>query len=83
MGLLPCCHLRRIAAKPPPAAYPKRLTTIGDHLRKRRLDLGLFQEQVAQQIGVDEATIHNWEVTATEPSLRHLPRIIGFLYNQG
>jgi DNA-binding transcriptional regulator YiaG len=37
---------------------------------------------VAQQLGVDEATVHNWEVKATEPELRHLPRIIRFLgYN--
>ena len=79
---MPCCHLRLKAAKPPPQAYPRQLITIGDHLRKRRLDLGLFQSQVAQQLGVDETTVHNWEVKATEPSLRHLPRIIRFLgYN--
>ena len=37
---------------------------------------------MAQQLGVDETTIHNWEVKATEPALRHLPKIIVFLgYN--
>jgi DNA-binding transcriptional regulator YiaG len=31
---------------------------------------------------VDEATVHNWEVHATQPELRHLPKIIRFLgYN--
>lgn len=34
------------------------------------------------QIGVDEATVHNWEVKGTEPGLRHLPGIIQLLgYN--
>jgi DNA-binding transcriptional regulator YiaG len=71
-----------VAAKPQSQAYPQQLVTIGDHLRKRRLDLGLFQLQVAQQLGVDVATVHNWEVKAAEPGLRHLPKIIQFLgYN--
>jgi DNA-binding transcriptional regulator YiaG len=76
---LPCCHLRRIVPKPLPAAYPKRLTTIGDHIRKRRLDLSLFQAQVAQQLGVDETTVHHWETHATQPMIRCLPKIIAFL----
>ena len=76
------CHLRRKATKPPSQTYPRQLVTIDDHLRKRRLDLGLFQSQVAQQVGVDETTVHNWEVRAIEPGLRHLPKIIRFLgYN--
>ena len=79
---MPCCHLRLKAAKPLPQAYPRQLVTIGGHLRKHRLDLGLFQLQVAQQIGVDETPVHNWEVKATEPELRHLPKVIRFLgYN--
>ena len=76
---MPFCHLRLKAAKPPLQAYPRQLVTIGDHLRKRRLDLDLFQSQLAQQLGVDEATVHNGEVKATAPGLRHLPEIIRFL----
>ena len=31
---------------------------------------------------MDETTVHHWEVKATEPVLRHIPKIIKFLgYN--
>ena len=55
---------------------------LGDHIRKRRLDLGLFQKQVAEQIGVDETTVNHWERNATSPQIHVLPQVIKFLgYN--
>ena len=73
-------HLK--ASKPRNPAYPKSLNTIGDHIRKRRLDLGFFQYQVAEQIGVDECSIYNWESNATSPALRWMPAVFQFLgYN--
>ena len=63
-------------------AYPKDPQILGEHIRKRRLDLGLFQRQVARQLGVNETTIHNWEVGATQPGISCVPKIIEFLsYN--
>jgi DNA-binding transcriptional regulator YiaG len=41
--------------------------------------LGLYQGQVAYELGVDEATIYNWEGNRTEPAVRLIPRIIQFL----
>jgi len=79
---LPFCHRVLTATKPKSPQYPKELKTLGDHIRKRRLDLGLFQKQVAEQIGVTESTIFNWESNETQPPNRHVPRIIAFLgYN--
>ena len=52
---------------------------MGDHLRKRRLDLGLLQREIAEQIGVDAMTICNWEKQRTVPEIRCMPRIIEFL----
>jgi len=79
---LPFCHLRLKSPKPLSQPYPRQLVTIGDHIRKRRLDLGLFQLQVAQQIGVDESTITNWEKGRGEPEIQFIPLIIRFLgYN--
>jgi DNA-binding XRE family transcriptional regulator len=70
------------APKPASPKYPKELKSLGDHIRKRRLDLGLFQKQVAEQIGVSEATIYNWERNETQPQIHQLPEIICFLgYN--
>jgi len=55
------------------------LITIGDHIKRRRLELGLFQRQVAERLGVDECTVTNWEKHRTEPQLYLIPRIIEFL----
>jgi len=54
------------AQKPLERAYPKELVTLGDHIKKRRLDLGLFQKDVAVAIGVGTCTITNWEKDRTE-----------------
>ncbi len=64
---------------------PKELTTepvtLGDHLRRRRLELGLYQKDVAVQIGVTTSSIWNWEHGWTI-DLRFIPGIIEFIgYN--
>ena len=71
--------MRLKAPKPQSSQYPKSLNTLGDHIRKKRLDLGLLQREVALQIGVAGATIYNWEGNETAPPVRHIPRIIQFL----
>ena len=58
------------------------MITIGDHVRKARLDRGLSQKSIAGIIGVNECSINNWENNNTEPEIRYLPAIIRFLgYN--
>jgi len=52
---------------------------LGDHIRKRRLDLGLFQKQVAERIGVDKTTVYNWECHKSSPQVHQLPAVIRFL----
>jgi DNA-binding XRE family transcriptional regulator len=41
--------------------------------------LKLTQRQIAEQIGVDEATIYHWEGQRTVPKLPSTQRIIAFL----
>jgi len=76
---LPFCKVTLKAEKPASALYPKKLKTLGDHLRKRRLNLNLLQKEVAQKIGVDKASIYNWENNRISPSIYSIPKIIGFL----
>jgi DNA-binding XRE family transcriptional regulator len=61
------------AQKPLPATYPREFKTLGDHLRKRRLELGLLQREVAERLGVDETTVYNWERNRTNPSRQLVP----------
>lgn len=76
---MPFCHLRLKAEKPRPEAYPRALKTLGDHIRKRRLDLDLLQKEAAERIGVHTSTLMNWERGRTSPAVRQIPRIIAFL----
>lgn len=77
--VLPFCHAELRAAKPKSDCYPKEINSLGDHLRSHRLDLNLLQMEVAEQIGVDKTTIHNWESNASTPAIRYVPAIIRFL----
>lgn len=44
-------------------------------LRARRTQLGLSQEALAGQLGVDDLTVSRWETGATEPQKRLWPKI--------
>lgn len=75
---LPFCRVT-LTGRWKPSGYPSVLNNLGDHLRKRRLDLGRHQSDVAHELGVHEATVANWELGHTEPAICHLPKIIAFL----
>lgn len=58
--------------------YPLNPSTLGEHIRKRRIELRLLQIEAAAEIGVTESTVWNWE-HGTQPELRYMPKIIRFL----
>ncbi|MFL6260454.1 MAG: helix-turn-helix domain-containing protein [Thermoanaerobaculia bacterium] len=64
---------------PPPTWYPEHPETVGDHLRKARLDRGLWQEHVAEEFGVSISTVVNWERNHTKVATRFLPKVMAFL----
>jgi len=57
---------------------PTQLITIGDHLRKRRIELDLFQKDVAKIIDVSEDCITFWEKGRSKPQRRCLDKITLF-----
>lgn len=71
-------HLNLKSPKPD-GRYPAQLQRLGDHIRKRRLDLRPRQRDLAWRLGADPATVINWEKGRTEPRLQFLPAIIDFL----
>jgi transcriptional regulator with XRE-family HTH domain len=86
MDALPFCKvtLRRMRCPHGPyfiqvKGYPANPKTIGEAIRKRRLDLGLRQIDVATLIGCDETTVVHWEKDRANPRLSHIPGIIQFL----
>jgi hypothetical protein len=40
---------------------PTQLTTVGDDIRKRRLELKMLQREVAEQISVNTTSVRNWD----------------------
>jgi transcriptional regulator with XRE-family HTH domain len=59
--------------------YPAKPGTIGEAIRKRRLDLGLRQIDAAESIGCNEMTIVNWEKGHTRPRSNRISDIGRFL----
>lgn len=53
--------------------------TLGEHLRKRRLELRLTQNQAAHRLGVNPWTVLNWEKGHTEPPVGSVGTIRRFL----
>lgn len=76
---MPTCHLTIRASKPKPDGYPNEPKTLGEHLKKRRLDLGLIQRDVAKRVEVDKTSVWNWETDRNVPELRFMPAILAFL----
>jgi DNA-binding XRE family transcriptional regulator len=53
-------------------SYPRNPRTLGDYIRKWRMDKGVSQVELASRIGVNEMTIVNWEVKGRVPRIRNL-----------
>ena len=52
---------------------------VGEHLKRRRLQLGLKQTDVAARLGVSEFSVQGWEARGRAPEDRHYPAILDFL----
>ncbi len=59
--------------------YPKKTKSLGETIKKKRMDMELFQKDIAQIIGVSTDTVTNWEKGRTKPSLKNLDKIMQFL----
>ena len=74
---MPICQITLKAQKP--SLIPQSPQSLGEHIRKRRLEQNLFQSEVAHIIGVEETSIYNWESNRSNPSVKYIPKIIKFL----
>ena len=52
---------------------------LGEHIKKRRLELGLTQKEAGKHFGVTSFTVTNWEHGLRKPAIQHLPAICQFL----
>ena len=59
--------------------YPATPKTLGEEIRKRRLDLNLKQIEVAKIIGCDEMSLVAWEKGYRTPRINHMGKVVEFL----
>lgn len=77
VALLQFVPIRLKALKPKETDFEPG--SLGEHLRKRRLVLGLTQGQGAKRLGINSWTVLNWEKGHTEPPFESMPAIVQFL----
>ena len=58
---------------------PKEPTSIGGHLRKRRLQLKIHQSEAARRLKVSTVTLSLWECDKVYPVWKHHAEIIQYL----
>jgi len=79
LTLFPNLNLRGKRPVYPHPDYPKELKTLGDHIRKVRLDKKLTQLDLAKIMGVSDTSVNMWEKKARFPNISLYPPIIQFL----
>lgn len=71
-----------LSAERPIKDYPKTLEHIGHHILKRRIEVGLTQNETAKRLGTNPWSLRNWETGRREIKVRFYPAVISFLgYN--
>jgi len=62
-----------------PRGYPHNPQTLGQWIRKRRLDCGLNQDQLAERLGCSIQAIGRWEGDRSSPDPTRWPQIEALL----
>lgn len=53
--------------------------SIGEHIKKRRMDLKLLQREAADRMGISPTTLCYWESSGRRPEAHHLRAVHAFL----
>lgn len=80
MDAVPFCGWARLTIKVQKQKdYLEDPQTLGEHLKKRRRQLGLLQRETAEKLGVSTDTVVNWEKGKTEPVAAQFRPVVAFL----
>jgi len=55
--------------------YPKDPKTLGERIRKARMDRSMMIKELAALVGVSPDTIINWELRGVKPTAQRLSRV--------
>jgi len=59
--------------------YSENPQNLGEHLKKRRRELGLLQREAAERMGIQRDTYVNWEKDKTSPVASQFRPVVAFL----
>jgi DNA-binding transcriptional regulator YiaG len=59
--------------------YPKNPQTLGERLRKARMDKGMTLKEAAALFGVSETAVLNWEIRGKMPEKSRMKKVTEFL----
>lgn len=76
---LPCLRYESKTGKPMHLGYLQNPASIGEHIKKRRMDLKLFQSDVAKIFNVSTDCVTYWENNRSTPRIIFYPKIMEFL----
>ncbi|MBS1683240.1 MAG: helix-turn-helix domain-containing protein [Bacteroidetes bacterium] len=76
---LPFSELEVVVKRPYGTGYPTDPKTLGDYLRRRRMELRLFQKDVAAIVGVSTDIVTLWENNQSDPTAKFVAKIIQFI----
>jgi DNA-binding XRE family transcriptional regulator len=80
MDAVPFCGWARLTVKAQKQRdYSEDPQTLGEHLKKRRKELGLLQRETAVMLGVSTDTVVNWEKDRTKPIAAQFRPVVTFL----
>ena len=58
------------------SAYPEEPTTLGQALRKVRIDEGLQIKELAAELSVTEESVINWEIRGMVPAKWNMEKVV-------
>ena len=75
---MPFCTLRIVAPRRP-RGYPQNPKSVGERIRKIRMDLGLSQKALGRALGVSELSVSMWERDRKRPQPHRRERFLAVL----
>jgi DNA-binding transcriptional regulator YiaG len=79
MVALPFYPYRTVLKKPHTTSYVHTPQTLGEHIKKKRIENDQLQKDVAPLLGISEAALIDWEHNHSQPRVGYYPKIIAYL----
>jgi DNA-binding XRE family transcriptional regulator len=76
---LPFSRRTHLVKKPPISGFPWHPKSLGEQILKKRLETGLTQQEIAEQLDLNDQTISRWETGENSPNIKNYQRIMLFL----